>query len=99
MTSGLQGRQWYSSVRVRSFFFWGGGGGGAGVEEWGGGRSCDNFVTPSTFVAAELCKLAQVTGPEFPHPFSPVGRCLPATGRCRAVRYKRQCLPGFCAMC
>ena len=47
-------------------------------------------------VAGELCKLARVTGPEFPHPFSPVGRCLPATGRCRAVRYKRQCLPGFC---
>ena len=50
-------------------------------------------------VAGELCKLARVTGPEFPHPFSPVGRCLPATGRCRAVRYKRQCLPGFCTMC
>ena len=50
-------------------------------------------------VAGELCKLAQVTGPEFPHPFSPVVRCLPATGRCRAVRYKRQCLPGFCTMC
>ena len=44
------------------------------------------------FVAGELCKLARVTGPEFPPPFSPVGRCLPATGRCRAVRYKRQCL-------
>ena len=50
-------------------------------------------------VAGELCKLARVTGPEFPHPVSPVGRCLPATGRCRAVRYKRQCLPGFCTMC
>ena len=50
-------------------------------------------------VAGEQCKLARVTGPEFPHPFSPVGRCLPATGRCRAVRYKRQCLPGFCTMC
>ena len=37
------------------------------------------------FVAGELCKLARVTGPEFPHPFSPVGRCLPATGRCRAA--------------
>ena len=55
-----------------------------------------NYVT---CVAGELCKLARVTGPEFPHPFSPVGRCLPATGRCRAVRYKRQCLPGFCTMC
>ena len=31
-----------------------------------------------------------------PNPFSPVRRCLPATGRCAAVRYKRQCLPGFC---
>ena len=50
-------------------------------------------------VAGELCKLARVTGPEFPHPFSPVGCCLPATGRCCAVRYKRQCLPGFCTMC
>ena len=50
-------------------------------------------------VAGELCKLAWVTGPEFPHPFSPVGRCLPATGRCHTVRYKRQCLPGFCTMC
>ena len=50
-------------------------------------------------VTGELCKLARVTGPEFPHPFSPVGRCMPATGRCRAVRYKRQCLPGFCTMC
>ena len=48
-------------------------------------------------VAGELCKLARVTSPEFPHPFSPVGRCLPATGRCRAVRYKRQYLPGFCS--
>ena len=48
------------------------------------------------FVAGELCKLARVTGPEFPHPFFLVGHCLPATGRCRAVRYKRQCLPGFC---
>ena len=52
-----------------------------------------------SIVAGELCKLARVTGPEFPHPFSPVGRCLPATGQCRAVRYKRQCLPGFCTMC
>ena len=34
-----------------------------------------------------------------PTPFSPVGRCLPATGRCRVVRYKRQCLPGFCTVC
>ena len=49
-------------------------------------------------VAGELCKLARVRGPEFPHPFSPVGRCLPATGRCRAVRYKRQCMPGFCTL-
>ena len=50
-------------------------------------------------VAGELCKLARVTGPEFPHPFSPVGRCLPATGQCCAVWYKRQCLPGLCTMC
>ena len=50
-------------------------------------------------VAGELCKLARVTGPEFPHPFSPVGRCLPVTGRCRVVRYKRQCLPSFCTVC
>ena len=52
-----------------------------------------------TNVAGELCKLARVTGPKFPHPFSPVRRCLPATGRCRTVRYKRQCLPSFCTMC
>ena len=50
-------------------------------------------------VAGELCKLAQVTGPEFPHPFSPVRCCLPATGWCRAVWNKKQCLPGFCTMC
>ena len=55
-----------------------------------------HFYNWHSSVAGELCKLARVTGPEFPHPFSPVGRCLPATGRCRAVRYKRQCLPGFC---
>ena len=63
--------------------------------------TCTRLIPPATFciVAGELCKLARVTGPEFPHPFSPVGRCLPATGWCRAVRYKRQCLPGFCTMC
>ena len=38
-------------------------------------------------VVGELCKLAQVMGPESPHPFSPVGRCLPATGQCYAVWY------------
>ena len=54
------------------------------------------FLSLIVTAAGELCKLTRVTGPEFPHPFSPVGRCLPATGRCRAVRYKRQCLPGFC---
>ena len=59
----------------------------------------DDHSNNNNSVAGELCKLARVTGPEFPHPFSPVGRCLPATGRCRAVRYKRQCLPGFCTMC
>ena len=61
-----------------------------------GTKSHRTPVVTHTIVAGELCKLARVTGPEFPHPFSPVGRCLPATGRCRAVRYKRQCLPGFC---
>ena len=49
-------------------------------------------------VARELCKLAQVTGPELPPlPFCPVGHCLPATGGARW--YKRQCLPGLCTMC
>ena len=43
-------------------------------------------------VAGELCKLARVTGPEFPHPFSPAA-CQRLAG---AQRYKRQCLPGFC---
>ena len=62
-------------------------------------RQCSQVCIYIYIVAGELCKLARVTGPEFPHPFSPVGRCLPATGRCRAVRYKRQCLPGFCTMC
>ena len=42
-------------------------------------------------VAGELCKLARVTGPEFPHPFSPVGRCLPTTGRCAAVVKQSAC--------
>ena len=37
--------------------------------------------------------------PPPPPPFSPVGRCLPATGWRMAVWYKRQCLPGFCTMC
>ena len=49
----------------------------------------ENAITWSIFVtvtvAGELCKLAGVTGPEFPHPYSPVRRCLPATGRCRAA--------------
>ena len=36
-------------------------------------------------LSGRAVKLARVTGPEFPHPFSPVGRCLPATGRCRAA--------------
>ena len=50
-------------------------------------------------VAGELSVQASSSyGPWVPHPFSPVGRCLPATCRCRAVRYKRQCLPGFCTM-
>ena len=60
--------------------------------------NCINLIH-CMIVAGELCKLARVMGPEFPHPFSPVGHCLPATGRCRMVRYKRQCLPGFCTMC
>ena len=30
-------------------------------------------------VAGELCKLARVTGPEFPHPFSLSSRTLPAS--------------------
>ena len=42
-------------------------------------------------VAGELCKLARVTGPEFPHPFSPVERCLPTTGRCAAVVKQSAC--------
>ena len=39
-------------------------------------------------VAGELCKLARVTGPEFPLHFSPVRCFLPATGRCRAAVQK-----------
>jgi len=76
-----------------------------GTATRNGRQSADLPVVPEqpepfyVCVAGELCKLARVTGPEFPHPFSPVRRCLPATGRCRAVRYKRQCLPGFCTMC
>ena len=31
-------------------------------------------------VARELCKLARVTGPEFPHPFSPVRRLVSVLG-------------------
>ena len=52
----------------------------------------ENAITCSIFVivtvAGELCKLARVTGPEFPHHFSPVRCLLPATGRCRAAVQK-----------
>ena len=48
--------------------------------------TCSIFVTVT--VAGELCKLARVTGPEFPHHFSPGRRFLPATGRCRAAVQK-----------
>ena len=49
-----------------------------------GGVGVGGGVLKNT-VAGELCKLARVTGPEFPHPSSTGGRCLPATGRCHAA--------------
>ena len=56
-----------------------------------GAQDCTlQMALPYASVTGELCKLAELRALSSP-PLSPLGRCLPATGRCRAVRYKRQC--------